>query len=504
MNLNTSNPHHYHLSTEKLDIEVMGGVRVDKLDTMRCTLKLTHKETNQSIRQGLDLYSSSYVTAFIRRAATKLGAGLEHLEQSLDLLTDELEQYKLQENTKETEELKERKLSKDEQLRAMNYGKKKGLHLRLQEELGKAGIVGEDKNRIILFYLLATHITNNPLHAIVQGASGSGKTHLLNSVVDLMPQTRVQNATDLSSKVLYYFEQEDLKNTIIHIEDLDGAAGALLPLRELASKSEIIRLVVVKDKNGRSRPTRQKVQGPVSIAGTTTQETVYEDNANRSFLLEVDSSKTQDEKILNYQRMKESGLVRKDQELEAQRKLQDLILTLKNVTIKNPYAVELTLPDKVFKPRRANMHYLNFIRAVTLMHQWQREKKVDEDTGEEYIEVTLEDIGIANELMKEVLLKKSDELSGACRDFFESIKSKLEEETSIFTAQEIRTDLRMHPSSFSRYMKQLKERGYIQKVKGKTKGSTYRYKVLVWNDYQLLKQGIAQMDKVLEQLKKKK
>jgi predicted transcriptional regulator/energy-coupling factor transporter ATP-binding protein EcfA2 len=354
-----------------------------------------------------------------------------------------------------------------------------------------------------LFYLLATHITHNPLHAIVQGSSGSGKTHLLNSVVDLMPETRVQNATDLSSKVLYYFEQEDLKNTIIHIEDLDGAAGALLPLRELASKSEIIRLVVVKDKNGRSRPARQKVQGPVSIAGTTTQETVYEDNANRSFLLEVDSSKQQDEKILNYQRMKESGLVRKDQEREAQRKLQDLILTLKNVTIKNPYAVELTLPDKVFKPRRANMHYLNFIRAVTLMHQWQREKQVDEQTGEEYIEVTLEDIGIANELMKEVLLKKSDELSGACRVFFESIKSKLEEETSTFTAQEIRTDLRMHPSSFSRYMKQLKERGYIQKVKGKTKGSTYQYKVLVWNDYQLLKQGIAQMDKVLEQLQKK-
>jgi hypothetical protein len=522
MNLNTTNPHHYHLATEKLNIEVLGGVRVDKLDTMRCTLKLTHKETHQSIRQGLDLYSSSYVTAFIRRAATKLGAGIEHLEQSLDVLTDELEKYKLEENTKDTEELKERKLSKEEQLRAMNYGKKKGLHLRLQEDLGQAGIVGEDTNRIILLYLLATHITHNPLHAIVQGSSGSGKTHLLNSVVDLMPKTRVLNATDLSSKVLYYFREDELKNKILHFEDLDGVESSLLPLRELASKAEISRYVVVKDKNGRSRSMKQKTQGPVSIAGTTTQETVYEDNANRSFLLEVDSSKTQDKKILDYQRMKESGLVRKDQEREAQRKLQDLILTLKNVTIKNPYAIELTLPDKVFKPRRANMHYLNFIRAVTLMHQWQREKQVDEQTGEEYIEVSLEDIGIANELMKEVLLKKSDELSGACRVFFERIKQELQKEDpekddtekgdkseeskkeeSTFSSQEIRTALRLHPSQFSRYMKQLKERGYIQQVKGKGKGSTYRYKVVIWDDYQLLKAGVAKMDEVLKELEKR-
>jgi len=157
----------------------------------------------------------------------------------------------------------------------------------------------------------------------------------------------------------------------------------------------------------------------------------------------------------------------------------------------------------VFKPRRANMHYLNFIRAVTLMHQWQRESKVDQETGEEYIDVTLEDIRIANELMKAVLLKKSDELSGACREFFEQIKQGLTEEEKTFSSQAMRTALRMHPSSFSRYVKQLKERGYIQKTKGKTKGSTYHYKILVWDDYQLLKQGVAKMDEVLQELEKR-
>mgnify|MGYP000591725272 CR=1 FL=1 len=96
---------------------------------------------------------------------------------------------------------------------------------------------------------------------------------------------------------MYYFREDELKNKILHFEDLDGVESSLLPLRELASKAEISRYVVVKDKNGRSRSMKQKTQGPVSIAGTTTQETVYEDNANRSLLLEVDISKTQDKKI---------------------------------------------------------------------------------------------------------------------------------------------------------------------------------------------------------------
>lgn len=69
----------------------------------------------------------------------------------------------------------------------------------------------------------------------------------------------------------------------------------------------------------------------------------------------------------------------------------------------------------MFKPRRTNAHYLAFVEVVTFYHQYQREKKHDPDTGEEYIETTLEDIAEANKLMKEILLRKSDELNGATR-----------------------------------------------------------------------------------------
>ena len=56
----------------------------------------------------------------------------------------------------------------------------------------------------------------------------------------------------------------------------------------------------------------------------------------------------------------------------------------------------LQIPKEVFKPRRTNAHYLAFIEAVTFYHQYQREKCHDTETGEEFIETTLEDIKEAN------------------------------------------------------------------------------------------------------------
>lgn len=95
--------------------------------------------------------------------------------------------------------------------------------------------------------------------------------------------------------------------------------------------------------------------------------------------------------------------------------LQNTKRILQLVTVKNPYAEQLKIPAEVFKLRRTNAHCLQFLEVVTVYHQYQREQKTDKATGEGYIETTPEDIAEANKLMKEVLLRKADELSGVCR-----------------------------------------------------------------------------------------
>ena len=178
---------------------------------------------------------------------------------------------------------------------------------------------------------------------------------------------------------------------------------------------------------------------------------------------------------------------------------------LRPVTIRNPYAEYLRIPSEVFKPRRTNTHYLAFIEAVTFYHQYQRETEADSQTGEVYINTTLEDIEEANKLMKEVLLRKSDDLNGATRNYFERLKEWMKsEDKNTFTNVSARQALRVNASNQKRYMIALQEWGLVRKTKGDKKNG-FAYEVATFEDQQERNQRITDvLEKNLTELKKSK
>jgi hypothetical protein len=309
-------------------------------------------------------------------------------------------------------------------------------------------------------------------------------------VAELIPQEDKVEITVLSANAFYYFNRTELQNKLILIEDLDGAESVLYPLRELQSKKRITKTVVHKDSKGTTKTIHLTVEGPVSVAGCTTRESVYEDNSNRSFLLYIDESAEQDKKIMNYQRAVSAGQVNEEEQLRAAAILQNTQRVLKPIKVINPFALYLSLPSAVFKPRRTNSHYLQLIEAITFYKQYQRPQQVDTKTGEVFIETEIEDIKEANNLITEVLLRKSDTLTGACRNHLEKLKLYLREKNQLqFTNTEIRRNLRVKQTTLQRYNKQLLLEGYIKKIKGK-KGQTYHFEIVDVNEYQNLKEQI--------------
>jgi DNA-binding MarR family transcriptional regulator len=265
----------------------------------------------------------------------------------------------------------------------------------------------------------------------------------------------------------------------------------LYPLRELQSKQRISKTVTIKDRNGRTRTIHLKVHGPVTIAGCTTQESLYEDNANRSFLIYLDETAEQDERIMAYQRQLSAGKIDVSAEGQARRLLQHAQRVLQPVSVRNPYAEQLHIPREVFKQRRSNAHYLAFIEVVTFYHQYQRERKVDEGSGEIYIETTLEDIREANALLKEILLRKSDELNGATRNYLEALKAWLQEnKQSSFTNAQVRSRLRIPVSTVKRYHLALLQAGYIKRIPDPAT-RTYRYEIVSYEEYRQLQDSIG-------------
>jgi len=490
--LDTSNTNNYEYTTNYLEFHILGGIKLNKLESLRITLSIQKPKQHNILRHSIDLYNDNQVEKLVRKIAERLEIGTSVVRRTLQDLTKELENYRflLIEQEQQAAASYYKELTATEEKEAIAFLKKKDLLNRTNTYIGKSGVIGETVNRLLMYLLFTSRKTNNPLHCISLGSSGVGKTHLQSAITALMPQEDVIEVTSLSANALYYFARTELSHKIIVIEDLDGAASVLYIIRELASKKTIKKRVVHKDKNGNTKTIELVVEGPVCIAGATTQENIYEDNANRSFLLYIDESQEQDKRIMMFQCLLSAGKINEEEQHASRDLLQNVQRVLKPIKVINPYAEYLELPPSVFKPRRTNSHYLQFIEAITFYKQYQRGSKVDTQTGEIFIETTIEDIQEANELIIEVLLRKSDTITGATRNHLENLKGYLKKNNqTTFTNAEIRRNLRIKETTLRRYNAQLLAENYIQrKTKAKTK--SYCFEVVDIDEYSNLKEQI--------------
>jgi hypothetical protein len=157
-----------------------------------------------------------------------------------------------------------------------------------------------------------------------------------------------------------------------------------------------------------------RVEGPVMIFLTTTAIEVDEELLNRCLVLTVNETREQTRAIHRLQRERQTleGLLQRqdrDRLLAVHRDAQRL---LRPLLVANPFARALTFLDHQTRTRRDHMKYLTLIRAIALLQQYQRPVLETTHRGEvvRYLEVTRDDIAIANRLAHEVLGRSLDEL----------------------------------------------------------------------------------------------
>ena len=368
---------------------------------------------------------------------------------------------------------------------AIEFLKQKDLLKKLNEQIGKSGIVGEENSRLLLFLIIVSYMNKSPIHGIVQGSSGSGKTHIIGSIADLMPAEDVLRFTRITESSLYNWGEFDLFRKIIIIEDLDGLKEeALYALRELISNQFLSSSVSMKDKKGNNKSTRKEVKGQFSSLSATTKGETYEDNMSRSFLLAVDESKEQTQRIITHQNKRNAGEIDPKEKQIAVQFIQQIVRSLKYYEVINPYATKLQLPDKVHKIRRLNEMYQAVIKQVTFINQYQREQ-----TQDGKLITTIEDIENATEILFESIVLKVDELDGSLRQFFEKIKKYLKDKNQEFTQREIRQEFNISKSQCSRFFIQLVELEYItMKFGGNLK--LQKYVIVYWDNHQKLRAEI--------------
>lgn len=367
----------------------------------------------------------------------------------------------------------------------IEFLEQKNLLKSLNQLIEKSGIIGEENSRLLLFLITISYLNKNPLHALVQGSSGSGKTHIISRIADLMPQEDVLRFTRITESSLYNWGEFDLFQKIIIIEDLDGLKeDALYALREFISNQVLRSSVTIKDKKGNNKSSHKIVKGQFSSLSATTKGETYEDNMSRSFLIAVDESKEQTQRIIAYQNKRNAGEINPDKQQKAINFMQKLVRNLKDYEVINPYATKLNLPEKVHKIRRLNEMYQAVIKQVTFLHQHQRKLTTDNQ-----LLTTIEDIEQATEILFESIVLKVDELDGSLRQFYERLKKYVKNEKQDFVLREIRQEFNISKTQMFRYIQTLTELDYIKQTGGfANKG--IKYKISYWDNYQKLRAEI--------------
>jgi DNA primase len=242
--LNTSNADYISFVYENLLFSIIGGIALYPLDKLKITLKIQIAKSQNplhSIRQSnLDLYSEEQLQRFIKTASEKLEVGSKQINYAIAELISLLEDYrnaKIEEQKPKTEKPKVLTEFRKQELQKLLQSK--NLYKNLNELIGKTGVIGEEKNRLIMWTVFTSRLTNNPLHIICLGASGTGKTYLQERVSELIPKHHKVSFTASTENALYYVGKTDLKNKLILIEDMDGANSVLYVLRELQSKGYV-------------------------------------------------------------------------------------------------------------------------------------------------------------------------------------------------------------------------------------------------------------------------
>ncbi|GCD80901.1 toprim domain-containing protein [Schleiferia thermophila] len=361
---------------------------------------------------------------------------------------------------------------------SIDFLKRKHLLKNLNAEIGKAGIVGEENSRMLLFLIIISYLNKNPLHALIQGSSGSGKTRLLKIISYLMPDEDVKRYTRVTDNSFYNQDEYFFVNKLICFEDLDGLKeDAQLAVRELQSNDILRTSTSLKDKNGQITGGERIVRGPIASLACTTRGEIYEDNISRSFLIAVDESKEQTLKIIRYQNEVSAGMIDPQEQKKTSQFIQNCIRLLKPYEVINPYANKIQLPESAHKIRRLNELYQSFVKQITLLNQYQRKQ----DKQGRLITETA-DLQTACEILFESIVLKVDELDGSLRQFFERLKSHLKDKEQEFTQRELRQSLNISKAQCSRFFNHLQEMEYIT---AKYSGNQRKvcYKVDYWNNY---------------------
>jgi hypothetical protein len=292
---------------------------------------------------------------------------------------------------------------------------------RVGEDMGKRGLVGERANGLLLYLAVLSQITKEPISAVVKGDSSGGKSHLVKTVLEIVPEMAHIDLTSMSERALIYDDRDYAHRTVV-IFEAEGQASDLgtYLLRTLISEGQIRHLTVESTESGQAAREIIK-QGPTNFITTTTMPELHPENETRVWTVLVDDSATMTRQVLTLQAERASGVF-EQQDVEDVRMA---FAWLQAAGVKEavvPYAERLAemMPARPLRLRRDFPRLLQLIKTCALLHQLQRTRD-----GQGRVVADLADYAMVRELVAPIFLRAVRGLTEKTTELVEALQEVL-------------------------------------------------------------------------------
>jgi len=381
----------------------------------------------------LDLCQHRQRAGFVAAAADEVPVQPALLKQDLGklLLIAEQDVVARQRAAAERRTAEQRgpELSETQRRAALGLLRERDLVARIVAELTAGGLVGEDTNKLLCYLAAVSRLlpaeSGRPLGVVVQSASGSGKSSLVDAVLSFVPEEARLELTSLSPEALTCFPPGFLRHKTLSIAEDEGLGEAAYYLKLLQSEGRLVRARPAKDaQTGALETVITTTEGPTQVFVTTTRDDLDPELVNRCLVLTVDEAPAQTAAIQAAQRRARTprGFAARARAAALRAVHRDAQRLLQPVVVLNPYAEQLRFPADRSRLRRDQAKYLGLCDAIALLHQYQRRwwRLGEGPDAPRCILVERRDIAVANRLAHAVLGRSLDDLPPQPRKLLEA------------------------------------------------------------------------------------
>jgi len=446
----------------------------------------------------VELYAAKQRAVWIKQASVELGMSEDMARSDVSQLLRAVEQRQdevIRAQLKPESTSSAPALTPEQQDAGLALLRDPDLIARIGRDVEATGVVGETSNALVAYLACVSRKLDKPLAVLIQSTSAAGKSTLMDALLALMPESERVHYSAMTGQSLFYLGEHSMKHKILAIAEEEGVRQAGYALKVLQSQGELTIASTGKDPaTGQLVTQEYRVEGPVMLFLTTTAIDVDEELQNRCVVLTINESREQTAAIQAKQRAARtlSGLLTKaraDDVLAAHRAAQQL---LRPLAVVNPYAEQLTFASDRVRLRRDHAKYLALIDAIALLHQYQRPVRSVVHNGRtiEYVEVTTDDIALANRLAHDVLGRSLDELPPPTRRVLSQAMAfvaarasaqAIERSAVRFTRRELREHTGLSDTPLRLHLARLVELEYVITHAGRN-GQRFSYELLFDGD----------------------